>query len=83
MNRNMEDINQFAVFPTGYFGLVTPQNSLELYEGNIRLTGRDGQELVKFAPRIISTKSPNTWKTGLTLSSPITNHWVILAVSIE
>ena len=51
MNRNMEDINHFAVFPTGYFGLVTPQNSLELYEGDIRLIGSDGHELVKFAPK--------------------------------
>src|SRR5574338_646019 len=45
---NMEDINKFAVFPTGYFGMVTPENGLELYEGNIRLINRDGVELVKF-----------------------------------
>jgi NAD-reducing hydrogenase large subunit len=51
MMRNMDDINRFAVFPTSYFGLVTPTNSLELYEGNIRLKGRDGNELVKFAPK--------------------------------
>src|SRR5512132_1236082 len=35
--RNMEDINKFAVFPTGYLGLTTPENGLELYDGNIRL----------------------------------------------
>jgi NAD-reducing hydrogenase large subunit len=46
--KNMEDIQKFAVFPTGYFGLVTPQNSLELYDGDIRLMGRDGQQLEKF-----------------------------------
>jgi len=46
--KNMEDINKFAVFPTGYFGMVTPDNSLELYEGNVRLVGRDGQQLEKF-----------------------------------
>jgi NAD-reducing hydrogenase large subunit len=46
---NQEDVNKFAVFPTGYFGLVTPQNSLELYDGEIRLTGRDGSELEKFS----------------------------------
>ena len=34
---NMEDINKFGVFKTGYFGLVTEQDSLELYDGNIRL----------------------------------------------
>ena len=46
--RNMEDINKFAVFPTGYFGLVTPTNGLELYDGDIRLIDRDGLQLEKF-----------------------------------
>lgn len=46
--KNMEDIQKFGVFPTGYFGMVTPQNSLELYEGDIRLVGQDGVELEKF-----------------------------------
>jgi len=46
--RNMEDINKFAVFPTGYFGLITPKNSLELYEGDVRLISRDGSELERF-----------------------------------
>jgi NAD-reducing hydrogenase large subunit len=45
---NIEEINKFAVFPTGYFGLVTPENGLELYNGQIRLKGRDGRELEKF-----------------------------------
>ncbi len=45
---NMEDINKFAVFPTGYFGLVTPENGLELYDGQVRLIGRDGKQLEKF-----------------------------------
>ncbi len=46
--KNMEDINKFAVFPTGYFGLTTPENSLELYDGDIRLISRDGAELERF-----------------------------------
>ncbi|MEJ5224552.1 MAG: Ni/Fe hydrogenase subunit alpha [Anaerolineales bacterium] len=46
--RNMEDINKFAVFPTGYFGLITPENGLELYDGNVRLISRDGAELERF-----------------------------------
>ena len=46
--KNMEDINKFAVFSTGYFGLTTPDNSLELYDGDIRLIGRDGAELERF-----------------------------------
>lgn len=46
--KNAEDINKFAVFPTGYFGLVTPENSLELYDGDIRLIDRTGKQLEKF-----------------------------------
>jgi NAD-reducing hydrogenase large subunit len=46
--KNMEDINKFAVFPTGYFGLITPENGLELYDGDIRLISRDGVELERF-----------------------------------
>jgi len=48
---NREDINKFAVFPTGYFGLVTPDNGLELYGGDIRLIGADGVQLEKFDGR--------------------------------
>lgn len=48
---NMEDINKFAVFKTGYFGLVTPQDSLELYDGQIRLVDQNGVQLEKFDPR--------------------------------
>ena len=46
--RNMEDINKFAVFPTGYFGLTTPENGLELYDGDVRLISREGMELERF-----------------------------------
>jgi len=45
---NQEVINRFAVFSTGYFGLVTPQNSLELYDGDIRLVDAAGKQLEKF-----------------------------------
>ncbi len=48
---NQNVIDEFAVFPTGYFGMVKPGNALELYDGNIRLTGSDGKELEKFDPR--------------------------------
>ena len=48
---NLETIREFAVFPTGYMSLVTPQNSLELYDGKIRLVGSDGQQLEKFDPQ--------------------------------
>lgn len=43
-----EDINKFAVFPSGYFGLVTPKGSLELYEGECRLIDRNGKRLEQF-----------------------------------
>jgi NAD-reducing hydrogenase large subunit len=48
---HQDDIDKFAVFPTGYFGLVTPENGLELYNGNVRLIGKDGKQLECFDPR--------------------------------
>jgi len=49
--KNAEDINKFGVFDTGYFGMVTPENGLELYEGNIRLIDREGKQLECFDRR--------------------------------
>jgi NAD-reducing hydrogenase large subunit len=49
--KNKEDINKFGVFPTGYFGLVNPENALELYDGNIRLIDRSGKQLELFDGR--------------------------------
>ncbi len=46
---NAETVQKFAVFPTGYLGLITPHNSLELYDGDIRLKDRNGLELEKFS----------------------------------
>ena len=46
---NIADIEKFAVFHTGYLGLVTPENGLELYDGNIRLIDQDGLELEHFS----------------------------------
>jgi NAD-reducing hydrogenase large subunit len=48
---NQEDINRFAVFSSGYFGLVTPENGLELYDGQVRLIGANGEQLEKFFGR--------------------------------
>jgi NAD-reducing hydrogenase large subunit len=48
---NMEDVLKFAVFPSGYFGQVTPENGLELYNGDIRLVGSQGEQLEKFDGR--------------------------------
>ena len=46
---NREDVEKFAVFKTGYLGLVTPTNSLELYDGMVRLMDENGTQLEKFA----------------------------------
>ena len=46
--KNKEDIDKFAVFPTGYFGLVTPKGSLELYQGDCRLIDQKGDLLEQF-----------------------------------
>jgi len=48
--KNNEDINKFGVFKSGYLGLVKHGNTLELYDGQIRLIGQDGSELEKFDP---------------------------------
>jgi len=45
---NHETVDKFAVFPTGYLGLITPSKGLELYDGDIRLKGRTGEELEVF-----------------------------------
>ncbi len=46
--KNMEDVQKFAVFPTGYLGLITPENGLELYDGKIRLVDQTGVQLERF-----------------------------------
>jgi NAD-reducing hydrogenase large subunit len=51
VERNREDVNKFAVLTTGYMGLTTPDNALELYDGDVKLIGSDGTQLERFAPR--------------------------------
>lgn len=46
--QHQEDIQKFAVFPSGYLGLVTPQDGLELYDGQVRLVDQAGQQLERF-----------------------------------
>ena len=52
--KNVEDIQKFAVFPTGYFGLITEDNALELYDGKIRLIDQYGSELERFEGQKLS-----------------------------
>jgi NAD-reducing hydrogenase large subunit len=49
--KNREDIEKFAVFRSGYFGLVTEEGGLELYNGNCRLLDADGNRLEEFDGR--------------------------------
>jgi NAD-reducing hydrogenase large subunit len=49
--KNSEDIHKFAVLQTGYLGMVTPENALELYGGNIRLIDQKGKQLELFDGR--------------------------------
>lgn len=49
--KNRADIEKFAVFQSGYFGLVTKEGGLELYEGNCRLIDASGKRLEEFDGR--------------------------------
>jgi NAD-reducing hydrogenase large subunit len=46
--RNRWDIDNFGVFSSGYLGMVTPDNGLALYDGDLRLIDAAGQDLVRF-----------------------------------
>ncbi len=46
-----EDIDKFAVFPSGYMGMVAPDNGLELYDGEIRMVDAQGNQMEKFPGR--------------------------------
>jgi len=45
---NMDVVNEFAVFPSGYMGLVDDEGGLQLYEGKVRIVGKDGTKLEEF-----------------------------------
>ncbi len=44
---NIDLINNFAVFPSGYMGLVK-DGALELYDGQVRMIDKDGNQLELF-----------------------------------
>jgi NAD-reducing hydrogenase large subunit len=46
--KNQEDIGKFAVFSSGYFGLVTAEGNLELYDGQCKLIDALGNPLEQF-----------------------------------
>ncbi len=43
-------VNEFAVFPSAYMGLVQEDGALELYEGTLRIVDEDGTLLEEFDP---------------------------------
>jgi NAD-reducing hydrogenase large subunit len=50
-DNNRADIDRFAVFPSGYMGMVTPDGALELYDGDVRLIDARGKQLERFDGR--------------------------------
>lgn len=48
---NKADVDKFAVFKTGYLGMVTPENGSELYDGKVRLKDANGDQLELFDGR--------------------------------
>jgi len=49
LESNQEIVQRFANFPSGYMGLVNPEDgSLELYDGQVRLIDRHGRLLEQF-----------------------------------
>ena len=48
---NMEVVNNFAVFSTGYMGMVDDEGGLQLYDGRLRLVDKNGKKLEEFDPR--------------------------------
>lgn len=43
-------VNEFAVFPSAYMGLVQDDGALELYDGTLRIVDEEGQLLEAFDP---------------------------------
>lgn len=47
LEENKETVERFASFPSGYMGLIK-DGALELYDGTVRLKGKDGSILEEF-----------------------------------
>ena len=46
-----ETLDEFAVFPSAYMGMVQEDGALELYDGRLRLLDAAGARITEFAPR--------------------------------
>jgi NAD-reducing hydrogenase large subunit len=51
MEAHQEDMAKFAVFNSGYLGMVSPKNELELYNGNVRLVDMQRKQVDLFDGR--------------------------------
>jgi NAD-reducing hydrogenase large subunit len=50
MAQNKDVVDEFAVFPSGYMGLVQDDGALELYDGRLRLIDAKGKQREMFDP---------------------------------
>jgi len=50
MEENQDIMDSFAVFSSGYMGLVQPDGALELYHGQVRLVDENGELLEQYDP---------------------------------
>lgn len=51
LEKNADVVARFAVFSSGYAGLVGPNGELELYDGQMRIVDAQGKKLVQFDPK--------------------------------
>jgi NAD-reducing hydrogenase large subunit len=51
METHQDDLDRFGVFSSGYLGMVSPQNEVELYNGDIRLVDAQRKQIDHFDGR--------------------------------
>jgi NAD-reducing hydrogenase large subunit len=51
MEANQADLAKFGVFSSGYLGMVSPDNAVELYDGDVRLVDKQRQSVERFDGR--------------------------------
>lgn len=51
LEKNADVVARFAVFPSGYMGMVGPNGELELYDGQVRVVDKAGRRLAQFDPK--------------------------------
>ncbi len=49
-SQNQQTVDEFAVFPSAYMGLVQDDGALELYDGTLRMVDEAGELLEEFDP---------------------------------